>query len=97
LNEAATLILDEGIDLLLIPEIVALKGEIETHAERGSIYDPPVAVPPILLDRTDELYVLGGIGGRLLQTIGIVNGVGTQTRRFQAAGTMNGVPIESKR
>jgi hypothetical protein len=87
----------EGMALLLIPEIVALKGEIETHVEMGSIYDPPVALPPTWVAKTDELYILGEIGGRLLQTIGAVNGIGAQTRRYQAAGTLNGVPVESER
>jgi len=87
----------KGMALLLIPEILVLKGEIETCIEHGSIYDPPVVLPSSLANKTDELYILGETGGRLLQAIGMVNGVAAQTKRFQAVATVNGVPIESKK
>jgi hypothetical protein len=86
----------QGLALLLIPEIVTLKGEVETAIHRGTIYDPPIEVPTSLIERADELYILGEIGGRLLQTIGMIRGIAVQTRRFQAAGTTQGVPINSK-
>jgi hypothetical protein len=87
----------EGLKLLLISDILVLKGEIETCVHRGNIYDPPVQPSATLMSKTDQLYLLGEIGGRLLQTIGIVNGVAAQSRRYQAAATTNGVPINSKR
>jgi hypothetical protein len=87
----------DGLALLLIPEIVVLKGEIETCIGNGSIYDTPVSVPLMLASKTDDLYLLGEPGRRLLQTIGLVNGVAAQTRRFQAIGVMhNGAPIQSR-
>ena len=49
----------------------------------------------MLLAKTDQLYLLGETGGRLLQAIGMVNGVAAQTRRFQSVATRDGVPIES--
>jgi hypothetical protein len=85
-----------GLALLLIPEIIVLKGEIETCIESGTIYDAPVEVPASLIGKTDRLYLLGEIGGRLLRTIGMVNGVATQTRRYQAVAISNGVPILGK-
>jgi hypothetical protein len=86
----------EGMALLLIPEIIVLKGEIETCIDSGSIYDALLEVPESLVSKTDQLYLLGPSGGRLLQAIGMVNGVAAQTRRFQAVATNNGVPIQSK-
>jgi hypothetical protein len=74
----------DGMALLLLPEILVLKGEIETLIDSGDIYEPPVTIPPSLLSRADELYLLGEAGGRLLQAIGMINGVAAQTRRFQA-------------
>jgi hypothetical protein len=50
----------------------------------------------MLTGKTDQLYLLGGTGGRLLQAVGMVNGVAAQTRRFQSVATVNGVPIQSK-
>jgi adenine-specific DNA methylase len=86
----------EGMALLLLPEIIVLKGEIETHIEEGSVYDIPVAVPTSLSSKTDELYLLGETGGRLLQAVGMVNGVAAQTRRYQAIGMLEGAPVLSK-
>jgi hypothetical protein len=86
----------EAIALLLLPEILVLKGEIESCIENGRIYDVPVVAPAMLMSKTDQLYLLGGTGGRLLQAVGMVNGVAAQTRRFQAVATINGVPIQSK-
>jgi len=86
----------DGLKLLLLPDVLVLKGEIETHIDSGSIYDTPIEVPAGLASKTDQLYLLGEAGGRLLQTVGIVNGVAAQTRRYQAAATVNGVPIQSK-
>jgi hypothetical protein len=51
-----------------------------------------------LLDKLDEHYILGEIGGRLLQTVGLVRGIEVQTLRFQAKGaTLSGggtVPVQ---
>lgn len=81
----------------LIPEIVVLKGEIETCIDHRDIYDTPVSVPLTLASKTDDLYLLGEPGRRLLQTIGLVNAVAAQTRRFQAIGVMhNGAPSQSR-
>ena len=85
-----------GLALLLTPEIVVLKGEIETCIDSGTIYDAPVQVPASLINKTDQLYLLGETGGRLLQAIGMVNGVAAQTRRYQAVGISEGVPILGK-
>jgi hypothetical protein len=82
--------------LLLIPEIIVLRGEIETCIDSGTIYDAPVQVPASLISKTDQLYLLGETGGRLLQTIGMINGVAAQTRRYQAVAISNGVPILGK-
>jgi hypothetical protein len=86
----------DGLALLLIPEIIVLKGELETYIDSGRIYDPPVTVPLTLSSKTDDLYLLGEPGRRLLQTIGLVNGVGAQARRFQSVGMSGGVPMLSK-
>jgi hypothetical protein len=86
-----------GLALLLTPEIIVLKGEIETCIESGTIYGPPVQVPASLIDKTDQLYLLGETGGRLLQAIGMVNGVAAQTRRYQAVAiSSGGVPVLGK-
>jgi hypothetical protein len=86
----------QGLALLLFPEIIVLKGEIETYIESGNIYDAPVTPPAILLAKTDQLYLLDETGGRLLQAIGMVNGVAAQTRRFQSVTTTrDGVPIQT--
>ncbi len=85
-----------GVALLLIPEIIVLKGEIETCIESGTIFDAPVQVPGSLSSKTDQLYLLGQTGRRLLQAIGMVNGVAAQTRRFQAVAIKDGVPVISK-
>jgi hypothetical protein len=74
----------DGMALLLLPDILVLKGEIETMIDSGDIHDPPVTVSSTLEGRADQLYLLGSAGGRLLQSIGMVNGVAAQTRRFQA-------------
>lgn len=87
----------DGLALLLMPEIIELKGEIEALIETGDIYDPPITVSVTLVSKTDDLYLLGDLGRRLLQTIGLVNGVAAQTRRFQAIGVMHdGTPIQSR-
>jgi hypothetical protein len=86
----------DGLALLLIPEIIVLKGEIETCIEHGRIYDPPLTVPLTLASKTDDLYLLGEAGRRLLQTIGLLNGVAAQTRRFQLVGMSHGAPVLSK-
>src|ERR1700722_3574915 len=52
-----------GLALLLAPEIMVLKGEIETCIESGTIYDAPVQVPASLIDKTDQLYLFGETGG----------------------------------
>ena len=62
----------DGMALLLLPDIIVLKGEIETIVDSGNIYQEPVGVPPSLFNRADELYLLGEAGGRLLQAIGAV-------------------------
>jgi hypothetical protein len=85
-----------GLALLLTPEIIVLKGEIETCIDSGTIYDAPVQVPASLIDKTDQLYLLGETGGRLLQAIGMVNGVAAQTRRYQAVAISDGVPVLGK-
>jgi hypothetical protein len=85
-----------GLALLLIPEIIVLKGEIEICIDSGTIYDAPVQVPAGLTSKTDQLYLFGETGGRLLQTIGMVNGVAAQTRRYQAVAISDGVPILGK-
>jgi hypothetical protein len=82
--------------LLLTPEIIVLKGEIEACIDSGTIYDPPVQVAASLIDKTDQLYLLGETGGRLLPAIGMVNGVAAQTRRYQAAAISGGVPVLGK-
>jgi hypothetical protein len=87
----------DGLKLLIISDILVLKGEIETCIHRGNIYEPPIEPSATLMSKTDQLYLLGETGGRLLQTIGIVNGVAAQSRRYQAAATTNGVPTNSKR
>jgi hypothetical protein len=86
----------QGLALLLLPDILVLKGEIEDCIQNKTIYDIPVVVSDTLMDKTDQLYLMGETGGRLLQAIGMVNGVAAQTRRFQAAATVNGVPIQSR-
>jgi hypothetical protein len=74
----------DGMALLLLPDILVLKGEIETMIDSGNIFEPSVTVSSTLEGRADQLYLLGEIGGRLLQSIGMVNAVAAQTRRFQA-------------
>ncbi len=84
----------DGMALLLLPDILVLKGEIETAIDSGSILDRPVAVPGSLIQRADDLYLLDDAGARLLQAIGMVNGVAAQTQRYQIkAITAQGVQI----
>jgi hypothetical protein len=86
----------DGMALLLHSDIIVLKGEIEAKIESGNIYQPPVPVPPSLLSRADDLYLLAEAGGLLLQAIGAVNGVAAQTLRFQReAMDRNGSVIQS--
>jgi hypothetical protein len=87
----------DGLALLLVSEVAVLKGEIETQIEFGDLYRPPIVVSPTLAGKTDDLYLMGEPGRRLLQAIGLVNGVAAQTRRFQALGIRDGVPVESMR
>jgi hypothetical protein len=72
-----------GMALLLFPDIIVLKGEIEMMVESGDISQSPVTVPQTLLSRADELYLFGVAGVLLLHAIGLVNGVAAQTLRFQ--------------
>jgi hypothetical protein len=85
----------DGLALLLYPEIIALKGEMEKAIESGDIYDTPIVVPATLVVKTGDLYVLEETGRRILQTIGLVNGIAAQTRSFQRVGMVNGVSIMS--
>jgi hypothetical protein len=53
-----------------------------------------VAIPETLLSRADDLYLLGDAGARLLQAIGMVDGVAAQTHRYQTqAVTAQGVQV----
>jgi len=72
-----------GLALLLIPDLVALLGAVQAARAKGSIFDPPVAPSRLLLERADQLYLLGDSGGRILQTIGLLNGMAAQTERYQ--------------
>lgn len=85
----------DGLALLLYPAIIALKGEMETAIYSGDIYDPPIIVPAMLAAKIDDLYVLGDIGRALLQTIGLVNGIESQTLSFQSVGVVNGTKVGS--
>ena len=88
----------QGLALLLISEVLSLKGEVETAIKSGNLYKTPIQTPESLRDRLDELYILGETGGRLLQTVGILRGMAVQTQRFQTeGGVINGVPVDSKR
>jgi hypothetical protein len=70
------------LDLLLLPEILTLLGEIEAMIDSGDVNDKPVTVSATLMDRADHMYLMGDRGRRLLQALGMINGVATQTRRF---------------
>jgi hypothetical protein len=85
-----------GLATLLIPELIVLTQELETCIESGTIYDAPVQMPASLINKTDQLYLLGETGRRLLQAVGMVNAVAAQTRRYQTEATSNGVPILGK-
>jgi hypothetical protein len=87
----------QGLALLLIPEILVLKGELETIIETGSIYGKPIAIPISLENKIDELYLLSEAGGRLLQSVGLVRGVAAQTRRFQIEGITQDGPYKGMR
>lgn len=86
----------DGLALLLFADVLVLKGEIETIIEHGSIYDVAVEVSATLMSKTDQLYLLEDAGAILLQAIGMINAVAAQTRRYQKAATIEGVPIQSK-
>jgi hypothetical protein len=86
----------EGLALLLFSDVLVLKGEIEDYIQNCTIYDVPVEAPATLVSKTDQLYLLGEWGGRLLQAIGMVNGVAAQTKRYQRIATVNGAPIQSR-
>jgi hypothetical protein len=76
-----------GVALLIIPELVNLLGAMQVARESGSINDPPVLPSKLLIDRADQLYLLGETGGRVLQTIGLLSGMAAQTERYrQRAG-----------
>jgi hypothetical protein len=84
----------DGMALLLLPDILVLKGEIETTIDSGSILNRPVTIPDSLRSRADDLYLLGDAGARLLQAMGMVTGVAAQTLRYQAkAITAQGVQV----
>jgi hypothetical protein len=84
----------DGMALLLLADILVLKGEIETAIDSGSILDRPVSILDSLLRRADDLHLLGDAGARLLQAMGMVNGVAAQTLRYQSkAVTAQGVQV----
>ncbi len=70
---------------MLIPELLALLGAVQTARANGSIFDPPVLPSNLLLGRADQLYLLGEAGGRILQAIGMLSGMAAQTERYQQA------------
>jgi hypothetical protein len=72
----------DGLELLLLPEVLTLLGEIEASIESGDINDEPIRVSRTLMDRADDMYLMGDRGRRLLQALGMLNGVATQTMRF---------------
>jgi hypothetical protein len=82
----------QGLALLIIPELGALMGEMERAIDPGSIYDPPIQPPTSLVERLDDLYILGRVGGRLLQTVGGLRAMATQPLIFQASGMRDGAP-----
>lgn len=82
----------QGLAFLLIPEVLALLGEVQTAIGSGTIYDAPIRPPESLSEKLGELYILREVGGRLLQTVGIIRGLAAQTLRFQAKEMINGVP-----
>jgi hypothetical protein len=84
----------DGMALLLLPYVLVLKGEVETAIDSGSILGKPVTIPDTLLSRADDLYLLAGAGARLLQAIGMIEGVAAQTHRYQTqAVTAQGVQV----
>lgn len=86
----------DAMALLLHPDILVLKGEIESAIDSGSILQKPVTVPSNLLTRADNLYLLGDAGALLLQAMGMTNAVGAQTLRYQAkAVNTQGVQVRS--
>jgi hypothetical protein len=72
-----------GLALLLIPELIALLGELQSTRAHGSIFDPPVLPSRLLVERADQYYLLGEAGGRILQTIGLLSGTSAQTERYR--------------
>jgi len=72
----------DGLRLLLLPEIMTLQGELEAAIESGSILDPTITVSSSLMDRADQMYLMGETGRRLLQALGMINGMAAQLRRF---------------
>lgn len=78
-----------GLALLLIPELVALLGALQAARANGTIFDPPVLPSALLLERSDQLFLLGDPGGNILQTIGLLSGMAAQTLRFQKLAGVN--------
>jgi hypothetical protein len=86
-----------GLKLLLGPEIMTLKGQIELAIETGSAVAPPVLVSATLMERADQMYLLGGTGHILVQALGIINGVATQTRRFIETCDVKQIPLHKRK
>jgi hypothetical protein len=62
----------QGLALLLHTEMVGFRGSLESAAAddfRLRVIEPP----PILLEYSDQLYLLGPAGGALLQMISTLN------------------------
>ena len=86
-----------GLKLLLLPEVLVLQGELESAAAAkfadGDVLDPAITVSSTLMDRADQMYLMGDTGRRLLQALGMINGVAAQIRRFNAICDAQGIAM----
>jgi hypothetical protein len=64
---------------LLFGDMIAFSGDLQRFIERYSLQTPLPQLPQQLLTAIDELYLLGETGARLLQMVGLLNGVERQT------------------
>jgi hypothetical protein len=70
----------KALALLLQTQLVAFRGKLERAVEDPRNGGPVVAPPPILIERSDQLYLLGPAGGSLLQMISALNANADQVR-----------------
>jgi hypothetical protein len=79
-EEADRLRRAQALALMIMPELAALEGTLDrlwdrlwAHVDTDHLSFQAVTVPKTILEVADQLYLLGGAGGSILQMIGTLN------------------------